>query len=140
MSEKKSEKIIADNRKARHDYFIEETYEVIEAIDTSDPVLLREELGDVLLQVAFHTEIEKEKRKQRLMRESKKALKQRIAALEADIAATEELIEELETKMGDPATYQNEKTAAQVARDHQTAQEKLEALYEEWGEVYELME
>lgn len=41
--------------------FIEETYEVIEAIDTENPVLLREELGDVLLQVAFHTQIEKEK-------------------------------------------------------------------------------
>lgn len=40
--------------------FIEETYEVIEAIDTEDPVLLREELGDVLLQVAFHSQIEHE--------------------------------------------------------------------------------
>ena len=40
--------------------FIEETYEVIEAIDTEDPVLLREELGDVLLQVAFHAQIETE--------------------------------------------------------------------------------
>ena len=40
--------------------FIEETYEVIEAIDTEDPVLLREELGDVLLQVVFHTRIEQE--------------------------------------------------------------------------------
>ncbi len=40
--------------------FIEETYEVIEAIDTENPVLLREELGDVLLQVAFHTQIERE--------------------------------------------------------------------------------
>ena len=40
--------------------FIEETYEVIEAIDTDNPVLLREELGDVLLQVAFHSDIEKE--------------------------------------------------------------------------------
>lgn len=36
---------------------IEETYEVIEAIDTNDPALLREELGDVLLQVVFHTQI-----------------------------------------------------------------------------------
>lgn len=36
---------------------IEETYEVIEAIDTDDPVLLREELGDVLLQVVFHARI-----------------------------------------------------------------------------------
>ena len=34
--------------------FIEETYEVIEAIDTEDPVLMREELGDVMLQVVFH--------------------------------------------------------------------------------------
>lgn len=40
--------------------FIEETYEVIEAIDTEDPVLLREELGDVMLQVTFHAQIEKE--------------------------------------------------------------------------------
>ncbi len=40
--------------------FIEETYEVIEAIDTKDPALLREELGDVLLQVVFHTRIEEE--------------------------------------------------------------------------------
>ena len=40
--------------------FIEETYEVIEAIDTEDPVLLREELGDVMLQVVFHADIENE--------------------------------------------------------------------------------
>jgi tetrapyrrole methylase family protein/MazG family protein len=39
---------------------IEETYEVIEAIDTDDPVLLREELGDLLLQIAFHADIEDE--------------------------------------------------------------------------------
>ncbi|MBE6755280.1 MAG: nucleoside triphosphate pyrophosphohydrolase [Ruminococcaceae bacterium] len=41
--------------------FIEETYEVIEAINKKDPELLCEELGDVLLQVAFHAEIEEEK-------------------------------------------------------------------------------
>lgn len=40
--------------------FIEETYEVIEAIDTEDPKLLREELGDVMLQVVFHADIEHE--------------------------------------------------------------------------------
>lgn len=40
--------------------FIEETYEVIEAIDQKDPAMLREELGDVLLQVVFHTTIEQE--------------------------------------------------------------------------------
>ena len=41
--------------------FIEETYEAIEAIDTDDTELLKEELGDVLLQVALHSEIESEK-------------------------------------------------------------------------------
>ena len=40
--------------------FIEETYEVIEAIDTENPTLLREELGDVMLQVVFHADIERE--------------------------------------------------------------------------------
>lgn len=40
--------------------FIEETYEVIEAIDNNDSKLLREELGDVLLQVVFHSQMERE--------------------------------------------------------------------------------
>ena len=40
--------------------FIEETYEVAEAIDTDNPVLLCEELGDVMMQVVFHTEMERE--------------------------------------------------------------------------------
>lgn len=40
--------------------FIEETYEVIEAIDLKDPELLREELGDVLLNTVFHAQIETE--------------------------------------------------------------------------------
>lgn len=40
--------------------FIEEVYEAIEAIDLKDTALLREELGDVLLQVVFHCQIEHE--------------------------------------------------------------------------------
>ncbi len=40
--------------------FLEETCEVIEAIDLKDTELLREELGDVLLQVVFHCRIEEE--------------------------------------------------------------------------------
>lgn len=41
--------------------FIEETYEAVEAIDNGDVPLLREELGDVLLQVVFHACMEEEK-------------------------------------------------------------------------------
>lgn len=38
-------------------YFVEETYEALEAIDSGDDLELQEELGDVLLQVLFHSEI-----------------------------------------------------------------------------------
>ena len=40
--------------------FIEEVYEAVEAIDENDTEHLREELGDVLLQVVFHCVIEEE--------------------------------------------------------------------------------
>jgi tetrapyrrole methylase family protein / MazG family protein len=40
---------------ARH--LLEETHEVLEAIDAGDPDRLRDELGDVLLQVVFHAEM-----------------------------------------------------------------------------------
>lgn len=39
--------------------FLEETYEACEAIDAGDLVHMREELGDVLMQVLFHTDIER---------------------------------------------------------------------------------
>lgn len=38
-------------------YLLEETYEVVEAIETGDRAHLREELGDLLLQVYFHAAI-----------------------------------------------------------------------------------
>jgi tetrapyrrole methylase family protein/MazG family protein len=49
------------DRKQTHDslkpYLLEETYEVLETIDQGDQAKLREELGDVLLQVIFHSQI-----------------------------------------------------------------------------------
>jgi len=42
-------------------YLLEEAYEVIEAIDAKDPVHLKEELGDLLLQPIFHAAIAEEK-------------------------------------------------------------------------------
>ncbi|MGY4768088.1 MazG family protein [Kribbella sp. CWNU-51] len=41
-------------------YLLEETYETLEAIDTGDRAHLREELGDLMLQVAFHSRIAEE--------------------------------------------------------------------------------
>ena len=40
--------------------FLEEVYEVCDAIDRQSVVDMKEELGDVLLQIVFHTQIEKE--------------------------------------------------------------------------------
>jgi XTP/dITP diphosphohydrolase len=41
-------------------YLLEETYEVLEAIEAGDTALLREELGDLLLQVLFHARLAEE--------------------------------------------------------------------------------
>jgi tetrapyrrole methylase family protein/MazG family protein len=42
-------------------YLLEESYEVIEAIDKNDPEHLKEELGDLMLQPVFHAVIAEEK-------------------------------------------------------------------------------
>jgi XTP/dITP diphosphohydrolase len=42
------------------EYLIEEAYEVVEAIESGDREALREELGDLLLQVVFHSRIASE--------------------------------------------------------------------------------
>ena len=49
-----------DHKSIRMDV-LEEAYEVAEAIDSENAELLKEELGDLMLQVVFHSEIESEK-------------------------------------------------------------------------------
>lgn len=44
-------------------YLLEETYEALEAMDSGDLVDLREELGDLLLQIVFHARIAQEQDK-----------------------------------------------------------------------------
>jgi MazG family protein len=52
------------DNKQTHDslkrYLIEETYETMEAIDHNNPQELKKELGDLLLQIVFHSEISAE--------------------------------------------------------------------------------
>ena len=43
-------------------YLLEETYEVIEAIENKDFELLKEELGDLLLHIIFQAELADEKK------------------------------------------------------------------------------
>jgi tetrapyrrole methylase family protein / MazG family protein len=52
------------DREQTHDslrtYLVEEAYEVVEAIDSGDPQELAGELGDLLLQIVFHSELARE--------------------------------------------------------------------------------
>ncbi len=43
--------------KSLRPYLLEETYEVLDALDRDDPQALMEELGDLLLQILMHTQI-----------------------------------------------------------------------------------
>lgn len=43
-------------------FLVEEAFEVLAALDSEEPAQLREELGDLLLQVLFHSRISKERR------------------------------------------------------------------------------
>ena len=49
------------DREQTHDslrkYLVEETYEVLDALDSGDPRKFADELGDLLLQVVFHSEL-----------------------------------------------------------------------------------
>ena len=83
------------------------------------------------------TQQDKDKRLKRLQKESAKALKQKLAQAEADIAATEALIARLESDMGLPEIYANPSESARVAREHRDAQARLDALYESWEELSE---
>lgn len=47
----------AQTHESLRQYLVEETYELLDAIETGDRAALREELGDVLLQVLFHARL-----------------------------------------------------------------------------------
>lgn len=47
----------AQTHQSLRPFLLEETYEVLEALDVADPAALAEELGDLLLQIVLHTQI-----------------------------------------------------------------------------------
>lgn len=64
METLRSEKGCPWDRVQTHDtlkrYLLEEAYELIEAIENKEPEAIKEELGDLLLQIVFHSQIAKE--------------------------------------------------------------------------------
>ncbi len=53
----------AQKREDLKTYLLEETYEVLDAIEEKSDEKLKEELGDLLLQIVFHAQISKEEKK-----------------------------------------------------------------------------
>lgn len=91
------------DRKQTHEslkpYLLEETYEVLETIDHRDDKKLREELGDVLLQVIFHSQI----------------------AAEAGTFTIDEVVDQLSAKLirRHPHVFGDDKVAAKPANGEQ---------------------
>ena len=83
------------------------------------------------------TQLDKEKRRERLKQESAKQLRLRLKQAEQAIADTETRIADLEARMADPETYKDPDAAQALARDHREAQSSLDRLYEDWEELSE---
>ena len=83
------------------------------------------------------TQLDKQRRKERLLREGKKALEKQLEAAEARIADAEKEIQDLEARMADPELYQRPDEARETARRHAELQAGMDALYEEWEALSE---
>ena len=126
--------------------FLEETYEALDAIDRDDPAGMCEELGDVLMQAAFHAQIEAERGRftmddvvdgvaQKLV--NWEALKRKEKAQSTTADAIESVPHTL------PALWRAEKIAGKTAKagfDWASALSALGKLEEEVRELREALE
>ena len=78
------------------------------------------------------TELEKEKRREKMNRQALRQLKTRAQEAEKAISVKEAEIAELEAQMADPALYSDAQKTADVQRTYQEAQQELQTLYEQW--------
>lgn len=86
------------------------------------------------------TQRDKLKRKERLARESRRQLEDRVRAAEAEIARTEAEVAHLEAEMAAPDAWQDPEAGRALTESHARAKETLDALYDEWAELAELLE
>ncbi len=86
------------------------------------------------------TQRDKLKRKERLARESRRQLEDRVRAAEAEIARTEAEVARLEAEIAAPGAWQDPEAGRALTESHARAKETLDALYDEWAELAELLE
>ena len=85
------------------------------------------------------TQIDKEKKRERLLRESEKARKARFQKLEKDIQEYEDRLLEIEEEMGLPETWQDREKANALESERVKINEMLEGMYEDWEALAEVM-
>lgn len=81
------------------------------------------------------TELEKEKRREKMNKQALRQLKVRAQEAEKAVGAKEEEIADLEAQMADPDLYSDIGRAADVQKAYQQAQADLARLYEEWEQA-----
>lgn len=77
-------------------YLVEETMETVEAIESGDPAHLREELGDLLLQVVFHATVAAERPEGFDIDDVAQAVADKLVARHPYVFETEEVPEDLD--------------------------------------------
>ncbi|MBQ4158536.1 MAG: ABC-F family ATP-binding cassette domain-containing protein, partial [Clostridia bacterium] len=102
----------------------------------------RIQLGEVLIdtQGKTKTQIEKDKKKEKLLRESEKTRKAKFQKLEKDISDTEDRLSEIEIEMGKSETWLDRGKAAALEEERARKTEELEKMYEDWEALAEIME
>ena len=95
---------------------------------------------DALAGGMTRTQLDRQRRQERLLRQSRKALEARVEAAERSIAQAEAEIAQLEARMADTALYQDPDEAREVARRHAQLQAGMDALYAQWEEVSQAAE
>ena len=85
------------------------------------------------------TQLDKEKKRERLLKESAKALKVKFQNLEKEIAQTEERISEIEALMGLNETWQNRESAQALEDERKAKTEALSQMYEDWETLAEIV-
>lgn len=91
-----------------------------------------EGINDIVPGGETKTQLDKQRKRERMRLEDEKARNNRLLALEAEIAKSEARIAEIEAEMGAPDTWQNYERAAALDKERREIQESLEGLYEEW--------
>src|SRR4030065_2791236 len=150
-------------RESLKPFIVEEAYELIEAIDESDPEKIKEELGDLLFQIVFQCQLAKEKNEFEIFDVIGKIVKKMIARHpqvfgEANYKTTDEVLvhwekqKKLEGKLresileGIPKTlpsllraHRLQKRAAGVGFDWEKVEDVLKKLDEELKEFKEAL-